>query len=74
MHRTQIYLDSDQQRILRAVAAERGATVSQLIREAVSELLARYRKPKADSLQGIVGLYRDESDREGSTRHDDLYE
>lgn len=74
MNRTQIYLDPDQQTTLRAIASERATTISELIREAVREIIGRYRKPKADPLQGIVGLYRDESDRTGAIHHDDLYE
>lgn len=77
MHRTQIYLDSAQKRTLRMIAAERSTTVSQLIREAIGGLVARYQKRGAHSSKGlgaIIGIYRDETDREGSTRHDDIYD
>jgi len=74
MHRTQIYLDQTQRRLLKELAKERHASLSELIREAISNLIATYRKPKKDSLQGIVGLFHDEEDREGSVRHDDIYE
>lgn len=74
MYRTQIYLDAAQRRLLKALADERGATLSELIREAVWRLISSWRKPGEDSLSGIVALYRDEEDRKGSTGHDDLYE
>ncbi|GEM_PF-3850304 len=74
MFRTQIYLDSTQRKILKTMAAERKATLSELIREAIWSLISTHQKPKTDSLQDIVGLYHNEKDREGSIRHDDLYE
>lgn len=74
MNRTQIYLERDQRTLLRAIAAERSTTMSQLIREAVQDLIGRYRKPKVDPLDGILSLYQDAEDREGSTQHDDLYD
>ena len=40
MTRTQIYLDDDQKAALRALAAGRDSTVSDLVREAVDRLLA----------------------------------
>ncbi|MBI2346256.1 MAG: hypothetical protein HYV03_05120 [Deltaproteobacteria bacterium] len=74
MYRTQIYLEATQRKLLKALAVERHATLSELIREAIWHFVGQYRKPKVDSLAGIVGLYRSESDREGSLRHDDLYD
>ncbi len=74
MSRTQIYLEPTQRRLLRTLAHERGVTLSQLIREAIWGLISSHQKPKSDSLQGIVGLYHNKEDREGSIDHDDLYE
>lgn len=77
MNRTQIYLDPAHQQVLRAVAAERSTTISQVIREAIADWVARYRKPKtrfSEGLRGIIGIYRDDTDREGSVRHDDIYD
>lgn len=39
MRRTQIYLDEDQKKALKALALDRDATVSDLVREAVARLL-----------------------------------
>ncbi|HEY9084966.1 MAG TPA: CopG family transcriptional regulator [Candidatus Tyrphobacter sp.] len=39
MRRTQIYLDEDQKRALRTLAAERDSNVSDLVRQAVDRLL-----------------------------------
>ncbi len=40
MKRTQIYLDEDQKRKLRLLAADRGGNVSDLVRRAVDRLLS----------------------------------
>ena len=37
MKRTQLYLDDDMARILATVSRQRGATISQLVRECVRE-------------------------------------
>lgn len=74
MNRTQIYLETSQRKLLRSIALERSITVSQLIREAIQDFIGRCRKPKADPLDGIVSLYRNPEDHEGSVRHDDLYD
>lgn len=73
MHRTQIYLNPAQQKLLKEIAIERHATLSELIREAVWNFVAQYRKPKADALTSIIGLYHNKEDREGAVRHDDIY-
>ena len=74
MHRTQIYIDGAQRKLLKELAKERGTSLSELIREAIWNLIAETRKPKEMPLKGIVGLYSDASDAQGSTHHDDLYE
>lgn len=74
MNRTQIYLEVSQQKALRSMATERSTTISELIREAIEAMISRYQKPKSDPLDGIVSLYSNSEDREGSTRHDDLYD
>lgn len=40
MRRTQIYLDEDQKRALRAIAADKDVNVSDLVRRAIDKLLA----------------------------------
>lgn len=74
MQRTQIYLETTQRRVLKELARERGATLSELIREAIWNLVSSYRRPRGTPLEKIVALYGDAADREGSLRHDDLYE
>ena len=74
MYRTQIYIDGDQRKLLKELAHHRGASLSELIREAIGGLLAKYKKPKKIPLGGTVALYNDTKDKEGSTHHDDLYE
>lgn len=66
MRRTQIYLDEDQKKALRMIAADADATVSDLIREAIDRLLLErlsgqdwstrlgaWQKRVADKLGGI---------------------
>lgn len=77
MNRTQIYLNPGQQKVLRVLAAERLVTISQLIREAIDELIARLRKSEehpSRGLKGIIGICRNDGDRQGSIHHDDLYD
>lgn len=74
MRRTQIYLDETQNKLLHKLARSRDKSASDLIREAVWTLIARYMPAKKGGFDKIIGLYRDESDVEGSTHHDDLYE
>lgn len=77
MTRTQIYLEPRQQRALRSLAEKQSKTVSELIREAVTDLVVRYQNSKMRSssgLQGIIGIYRDDTDRTGSIQHDDIYD
>ena len=77
MNRTQIYLDPSQQKMLRAMAEERTTSISQLIREAIGEIIARHRKQKAGSsngIEGIIGICRNELDANGSVNHDDMYD
>lgn len=74
MHRTQIYLDGDQRRLLKGIAREQGVTLSELIRQAIWRLITTLKSPTKTSLNGIVGLYRDDADTSGSADHDDIYE
>lgn len=74
MERTQIYLDRTQRRLLEELARERHVSLSCLIREAIWNFVGKSRKGQPAPLSRIVGLYHDESDSHGSTRHDDLYE
>lgn len=73
MHRTQIYIDTAQRRALKALAKERGISLSELIREAIWNLIAKFRKPKKRPLEGIIGLYNNPEDKTGSVDHDDIY-
>lgn len=74
MRRTQIYLEASQRKLLQAIATDRHMTVSELIRQAIWDLLARCRRPKADPLSEIIGIYRNPSDPKGAVLHDDLYD
>ncbi len=74
MHRTQIYLETTQWKIVKEIAKVRGSTLSGVIREAIAVLIPKVKTAARSNLQNIVGLYRDDSDRRGSMEHDDIYE
>ena len=60
MHRTQLYLDDEMHRQLRAVARRQGRTVSDLVREAVAQTYGLVgADERAHTLQGIQGLWRE---------------
>ena len=60
MHRTQLYLDDEMHRQLRAVARRQGRTVSDLVREAVAQTYGLAgADERANTLQGIQGLWRE---------------
>ena len=75
MNRTQIYLNTTQQSLLRSIAEKQKTTLSEVVRQAIDAWL-KLRKPseKKHSLSGLVGLYHDPEDAHGSENHDDLYE
>jgi hypothetical protein len=72
MTRTQIQLAKDQYESLRTLAARRGVSMAQLVREGVEAVLAgeKDRDPWADVLE-IVGKYgRDEPPESVGREHD----
>jgi plasmid stability protein len=63
MVRTQLYLDDDVHRRLRALAARQGRTVSDLVREAIARAFgAGEGNQRVHTLQGITALWRDRDD------------
>lgn len=71
MRRTQIYLDEDQKRALRAIAADKDVNVSELVRGAIDRLLGDElplvdRRSRFDALQARIeaALPRDPTDEE----------
>jgi plasmid stability protein len=74
MRRTQIYLDEDVDRELRAVAAAEGRSAADLIREAVRRYLAeRGRGGSIDPIAAMIGAV-DGLPPDGAVEHDrDLY-
>ncbi len=72
MHRIQIQLTGEQERILREMARLRGASISALIREGVDYLIAPAKEHRQAAQQraiALIGLFTDEPDV--SVRHDD---
>ncbi|HEY7268930.1 MAG TPA: CopG family transcriptional regulator [Dehalococcoidia bacterium] len=75
MKRKQIYIEDDQERRLKELAAERQVPESVLVRAALSEYLAkpfpRFDGPEDNPLWGLVGVVEDaDAPRDGSTNHD----
>lgn len=58
MVRTQIYLDNGQKTELDRLSAERGATVSDLIRQAVDQFLDRIAPDFEEALDRSFGIWR----------------
>lgn len=71
MTRTQIMLESAQLKRLRALAARRGVSMAQLVREAVDAVLLRQEAPAQwEDLFSVLGKHLDESGEPASREHD----
>ena len=67
MSRTQIYLTSEQDRALKALAALSGKKQSELIREAIDQMLKQRRALEDrwyEDLEAAFGLWRDRSEED----------
>ncbi len=74
MHRIQVQLTSDQERMLRELARLRGSSVSALIREGVDYVVTpskENRERRVRSAQSIIGVLAGPGDVAG--RHDEYY-
>lgn len=71
LKRTQIYLEPEQHRSLKREAASRGMSLSELLREVVSDYLRE--EHSRDDFYAIVGLGRSGRD-DGAKRHDHYLE
>jgi metal-responsive CopG/Arc/MetJ family transcriptional regulator len=73
MRRTQIYLEEDVDRELRAVAAAEGRSAADLIREALRRYLAERKGAEADPILALAGTIAG-LPRDAAAEHDrDLY-
>jgi plasmid stability protein len=73
MRRTQIYLEEDVDRELRAVAAAEGRSAADLIREALRRYLAERKRPEPDPILAMAGTIAG-LPRDAAAEHDrDLY-
>lgn len=70
MHRTQIQLDDDQWRAVTRVAAERGVSAAQVIRDAVDRQLPGDRAERRARAVAAVGAFRS-GRADVAERHDD---
>ena len=63
MKRTQLYLDDDMARILATVSRQRGATISQLVRESVRATFGRAGAlDKPAMARRLAGIWKDRTD------------
>ncbi|MEX0690768.1 MAG: CopG family transcriptional regulator [Gemmatimonadales bacterium] len=59
MVRTQLYLDDDLHRQLKAAAARQGRTVSDLVREALAHAYGTETDARLETLEGVAALWHD---------------
>jgi plasmid stability protein len=70
MVRTQLYLDEDMHRRLRALAAQQGRSVSDLVREAVVRAFGGGEiDQRVSTLEGITALWGDRRDLEETSSY-----
>jgi len=62
MRRTQLYLDEDLWKALRARARKERTTISELVRQAARDRYMRHKEQRQAALMGIVGLWKDRTD------------
>lgn len=62
MERTQIYLNRNHKEELQKMAKERGASMAELVREAVVEYIAKSKEESANKIVRTKGLWADRND------------
>lgn len=63
MKRTQLYLDEEMARTLAALSRQKGATISELVRESVQEkYMSRKEIDKVSLAQQLSGIWRNRKD------------
>jgi hypothetical protein len=62
VRRTQLYLDDDLWKLLHMVARQSGATVSELVRNAIREKYCPERARRIEAFESIIGLWKDRTD------------
>jgi hypothetical protein len=62
VRRTQLYLDDDLWKLLHAIARQSGATVSDLVRNAIREKYSQDRARRIEAFESIIGLWKYRTD------------
>jgi hypothetical protein len=62
VRRTQLYLDDDLWKLLHMIAQQSGATVSELVRNAIREKYWPERALRIEAFESIIGLWKDRTD------------
>ena len=70
MKRTQLYLDDEMAKILSTVSRQRGATISELVRECIRDKYAEKRNiDKVALIRQIAGVWRNRRDIADTDRY-----
>jgi len=67
MHRTQLYLEEDLWKALRARARRQGTTISALVREAARERYLTNFDARRKAMRAFIGIRKDRTDLPDST-------
>ncbi len=62
MKRTQLYLEEDVWKVLQIVSRQSGASISDLVRQAVRERYVGGKTNREEVLKSVVGLWKDRQD------------
>ncbi len=69
MRRTQLYLNEDLWKVLHIRSRQQGASISELVRQAVREKYGSSPARRKEAMQALVGMWKDREDLRDSTAY-----